>query len=72
MDNDKYRRRFIAEYREMTVRHKRHCDLLTQYEHGTLEDELPCSFSLLAEQCTLLGRYIGILKLRAKAEDIEL
>lgn len=61
-----------AEYRELSERHKALCNLIARHEAGIMNDDLPCSVSLLAEQCAVMGRYLSILETRAIIENIEL
>ena len=72
MDSANYVQSFRAEYRELSDRHKMLCGMIAKHETGILNDDLPCSVSLLSEQCAALGRYLSILETRAIIENIEL
>ena len=72
MESANYEQSFRGEYRELSERHKALCDMIARYEAGLLNDDLPCSISLLSEQCAVMGRYLSILETRAIIENIEL
>lgn len=72
MDSANYEQDFRAEYRELSDRHKALQNMIARHEAGLLNDDLPCSISLLSEQCAVMGRYLSILETRAIIENIEL
>ena len=72
MDKASYEQSFRAEYRELSKRHKALCGIIAKHEAGIPDDDLPCSISLLSEQCAVMGRYLSILETRAIVENIEL
>ena len=72
MDSASYEQSFRTEYRELSDHRKALCGMIAKHEAGLLNDDLPCSISLLSEQCAVMGRYLSILETRAIIENIEL
>ena len=72
MSSANYAKSFRAEYSDLSDHHKALCSMIAKHEAGILNDDLPCSVSLLSEQCAVMGRYLSILETRAIIENIEL
>ena len=67
-----YKDRFKAEYYQLKIRHEKLLNMLARIDTGTLDFDPTCSISMLAEQCSAMGRYLRVLETRAKVEEIEL
>ena len=70
-DND-WKKRFIAEYYQTKIRYIRLHNLIVNYEAGTLEFTPNCPLDLLKKQKAAMGKYLYILEVRARLENIEL
>ena len=67
-----YKDRFKAEYYQLKIRCEKLEAMLVSYKDGTLDFTPSCSYDFLAEQWTIMGAYLHILKARADIEGIEL
>ncbi len=72
MNSGDYKDRFKAEYYQLKLRYEKLMGMIAKLEAGVLGFEPDCSPSLLAEQYAVMGRYLHILEVRAKAEGIAL
>ena len=72
MTSPDYKRRFVAEYRQVSIRHERLGNMLEKYDNKELDFEPTCPIILLRDQYNLLEEYKAILEIRAIAEDIDL
>lgn len=70
-DND-WKKRFIAEYYQTKIRYRRLHNLIVNYEAGTLDFTPNCPLDLLKKQKAAMGKYLYILEVRARLENIEL
>ncbi len=64
--------RIIAEYWQTKIRYNKLHKMLVQIDAHTLPFTPNCSKELLAEQASIMGRYLYLLEMRAEIEDIEL
>lgn len=67
-----YKKRFIAEYRQLFYRLKKLGELLEKYREGSLDFEPMCSLELLERQFDAMREYTKVLVERARIENIEL
>lgn len=72
MCSDDYKKRFVAEYRQLCIRLDKLKDLLKRHEEGTLDFELACPALTLAEQACHMENYKTTLENRARIEHIDL
>mgnify|MGYP007101917783 CR=1 FL=1 len=72
MCSDDYKKRFVAEYRQLCIRLDKLKDLLERHEKGTLDFEPSCPTLLLAEQACHMENYKTVLQNRASIEHIDL
>lgn len=71
MVSDDYKERFIAEYKQVSIRVKRLETILDDFYKGNLSFKLT-DVELLKRQARTMYEYIDILELRAKREGIDL
>ncbi len=71
MISDDYKERFIAEYKQVSIRVKRLEKILDDFYKENLSFKLT-DVELLKRQARTMYEYIDILELRAKREGIEL
>lgn len=73
-----YKDRFVAEYRQTKLRYenlKAYCNRIEAAMRDPAKVDMPphdCDLDLLREQQNYMGRYLGILELRAIIEGIDL
>ena len=67
-----YKERFKAEYYQTKIRYMKLHQMCIKYEAGTLDFKPTCSLELLKEQKAAMGRYLGVLEVRAEIEGIKL
>lgn len=73
-----YKDRFVAEYRQTKLRYeklKAYCNRIEAAMRDTTKVAMPphdCDLDLLREQQNYMGRYLGVLELRAIIEGIDL
>lgn len=77
MKSSDYKERFIAEYWQTKIRYEKLKDFCNSIEASLNCHDLPepiheCPLHLLREQQAAMGKYLHILELRAKIEEIEL
>lgn len=72
MCSDDYKKRFVAEYRQLCIRLNKLKDLLKRHKEGTLDFELACPALTLAEQACHMENYKTTLENRARIEHIDL
>ena len=72
MLSDDYRERFKAEYRQAVIRRDKLAKMLDDYIHGRLNFKPKSRISLLTCQLDVLREYVGLLKLRAIQEGINI
>lgn len=72
MISDDYKKRFVAEYSQLSIRYKKLYAVLEKYAADKLDFEPTCPIEILYEQLDHMEAYLSVLKTRAKYEDIEL
>ena len=72
MNSSDYRERFKAEYYQLLFRLDALIGMLLKWENNMLDFEPKCSKETLENQVIFMQGYMGILRLRAEIEGIEL
>lgn len=72
MDNADYKERFRAEYFQLKIRYVKLDKMLEKWRNNELDFEPACPYKMLAEQLDLMWKYLVILEMRARIEDIDL
>lgn len=72
MLNDYYENRFIAEYLQIKIRHKKLVEFLDAYKDDYIETNINVNQTILKEQVNIMKKYIDVLEKRAEIEDIKL
>ena len=72
MESEDYKERFKAEYYQLSLRLDGLTNMLIKWENNTLDFEPKCSKETLENQFIFMQGYIGILRLRAEIEGIDL
>lgn len=72
MTSDDYKERFISEYQQTAIRAAKLETLLNKVYADEAPFEPSCPRSVLEEQLLTMTRYLGILKLRARYENIDI
>lgn len=70
MNSEDYKERFIAEYKQLTIRHKGLKTMLEKWNKGELNFTPTCPRSLYNLQIKAMEDYITVLQARAAIEDI--
>lgn len=71
MNSSDYRERFKAEYYQLLFRVDALTDMLIKWENNMLDFEPKCSKRTLENQLIFMQGYMGMLRLRAEIEGIE-
>ena len=72
MASEDYKERFKAEYYQLSFRLCSLTSMLIKWENNMLDFEPKCSKETLENQVIFMQGYIGILRLRAQIEEIDL
>lgn len=72
MNSDDYRERFVAEYKQLTIRYKGLKTMLEKWDKGELNFEPTCPRSLYELQLRAMEDYITVLQAMAAIEGIVL
>ena len=72
MNSSDYRERFKAEYYQLLLRLDALTSMLIKWENNMLDFEPKCSKETLENQVIFMQSYMGILRLRAEIEGIEI
>ena len=72
MNSEDFKERFKAEYYQLLFRLNALTIMLYKWENNTLDFEPKCSKETLKNQVIFMEGYIGILRLRAEIEEIDL
>ena len=72
MNSKDFKERFKAEYYQLSIRFCELTSMLIKWENNMLDFEPKCSKETLKNQIIFMHGYIGILRLRAQIEEIEL
>lgn len=72
MGSSDYKKRFRAEYYQLLLRLDALTDMLIKWENNMLDFEPKCAKETLENQVIFMQGYMGILRLRAEIEGIEL
>ena len=72
MGSSDYRERFRAEYYQLLLRLDALTGMLIKWENNMLDFEPKCSKETLENQVIFMQGYMGILRLRAEIEGMEL
>lgn len=72
MVSDDYRKRFVAEYRQVVIRRDKLRSMVERWDAGTLEFTPTCSRDIYGFQLYVMDGYADILRRRAEIEGIEL
>ena len=78
MLSEDYKARFVAEYRQTKIRYeklKAYCNRIEAAMRNPMKVEMPphdCDLDLLRDQQQYMGRYLGVLEMRAIIEGIDL
>lgn len=70
MCSEDYKRRFKAEYRQLSYRYKEISKLIYNFESG--KEQLICSLPLLIKQRDAMALYLACLYERSLAEGVDL
>lgn len=71
MVSSNYKKRFLAEYRQLEIRMKGLRRMLDKYAAGELDFKPTCSYDLLHKQYVHMADYLDDLNLRAVYEGID-
>ena len=69
MLSDDHYERLMAEYMQLRIRYKKLCNILHDYDKGTLSFTPKTPIILLKDQCNLMHDYLWILNQRLHIED---
>lgn len=72
MNSSDYRERFKAEYYQLLLRLDALTGMLIKWENGMLDFKPKCSKETLENQVLFMQGYLGVLRLRAEIEGIEI
>ena len=72
MISEDFKERFKAEYYQLLIRLDGLTSMLIKWENNMLDFEPKCSKETLENQVIFMQGYIGILRLRAQIEEIDL
>lgn len=72
MNSPDYRERFVAEYKQLTIRYKELREMLDKWDHDELDFEPTCPRSTYNMQIKAMTDYIAVLEARAVMEGITL
>lgn len=72
MNSENHIERFIAEYKQLTIRYKGLKNMLEKWDKGELNFEPTCPRSLYELQLRAMEDYITVLQARAAIEGIVL
>ena len=72
MNSEDYKERFKAEYYQLLLRLDALTGMLIKWENNMLDFEPKCSKETLENQVIFMQGYMGILRLRAEIEGIDL
>ena len=72
MTSEDFKERFKAEYYQLLFRLDSLTGMLIKWENNMLDFEPKCSKETLENQVIFMQGYIGILRLRAQIEEIDL
>lgn len=72
MNSPDYRERFVAEYKQLTIRYKELREMLDKWDHDELDFEPTCPRSTYNMQIKAMTDYIAVLEARAVMENVEL
>ena len=72
MNSEDFKERFKAEYYQLLIRYDDLLSMLIKWENNMLDFEPKSSKETLENQLIFMQGYIGILRLRAQIEEIEL
>ena len=72
MGSSDYKERFRAEYYQLLLRLDALTGMLIKWENNMLDFEPKCSKETLENQVIFMQGYMGILRLRAEIEGMEL
>ena len=72
MTSEDFKERFKAEYYQLSFRLGSLTSMLIKWENNRLDFEPKCSKETLENQVIFMQGYIGILRLRAQIEEIDL
>ena len=72
MNSSDYKERFKAEYYQLLFRLDALISMLVKWDNNTLDFEPKCSKETLENQVIFMQGYMGILRLRAEIEGIEI
>ena len=67
-----YKERFKAEFYQLLIRLDSLTSMIIKWENNKLDFEPKCSKETLENQVIFMQGYMGILRLRAEIEEIEL
>lgn len=65
-----YKERFIAEYRQLSIRTLKLETFIDNYRHGRLSFKPMCNIELLSRQLDIMKAYMAVLEERAKIEGV--
>lgn len=72
MESVDYKDRFVAEYGQLAIRHKKLVAMLEKWDNGTLPFTPTCPRSTYDLQIRAMADYIAILEARAIMEGVPL
>lgn len=72
MTSADHKERFYAEYWQTKIRYDKLHRMCVAYEAGKLPFTANCPLEILKEQKAAMGKYLYMLEIRAKIEDVEL
>ena len=72
MVSDDYKERFKAEYQQVMIRKEKLQTMIGKWINGGLSFDPVCQAEILLDQLAVMEKYLTILELRARIEEIEL
>ena len=72
MNSEDFKERFKAEYYQLLIRLDCLTSMLIKWENNMIDFNPKCSKETLENQLIFMQGYIGILRLRAEIEEIDL
>ncbi len=72
MTSEDYKERFKAEYYQVKIRYEKLKAMLDKWDNGELVFRPTCPRQLYDIQIKAMLEYIGVLKVRAELENVEL
>ena len=72
MNSNDYKERFIAEYKQLSLRYKSLANMCIKWDNSQLDFTPTCPREMYDDQLSVMQQYMRILEERAKLENINL